>query len=77
MEYPIERGPLLVRDRSLEEPNVELIDRSSEMLAVVVLVYRRLSDRCERGVDRFDDDRQVVDECAVPVPNHVNHGAGG
>ena len=76
VEHPVECGPLLVRDRSLEESDVELIDRSGEVLPVVVLINLRLADRSQSDIDRFDDDRQIVDEGAIPIPNHMDHDPG-
>ncbi len=52
------------------------MDRTLKVVSVPVGIDRFGAERVEGGVHRLDDDVEIVEEGAVPVPHDVTHAAG-
>lgn len=71
MEYGIDPAPLVLVDATIEEALVEDSNGTGVVGPVGIGVDGLGADVLQRQVDGVDDQFEVVDEGAVPVPDHV------
>ena len=73
MKGVIELFPLLIRDEPAEQCVVERTYRPGDVVSIVVLVDRSPAVTTSRDIRRLDDDGEVIEQCAVPIPDDVLH----